>query len=115
MTDSRLRIIVIGSLIREPTGGHAWANLSYVHGLAELGHDVYHIEDSDDYPTCYDPKISAATIDPTYGLRFAANALARLGLGAYQAFIQGSKAEFGIAKAAMWSSANFRAARQWAS
>ena len=81
MTDSRLRIIVIGSLIREPTGGHAWANLSYVHGLAELGHDVYYIEDSDDYPACYDPKISAASTDPTYGLRFAANALSRLGLG----------------------------------
>jgi hypothetical protein len=81
MDDSRLRIIVIGSLIREPTGGHAWANLSYVLGLAALDHDVYYIEDSDDYPTCYDPKISAATTDPTYGLRFAANALGRLGLG----------------------------------
>jgi hypothetical protein len=74
-------VIVLGSLIREPTGGNAWANLSYVHGLAELGHDVYYVEDSDDYPACYDPRISAATTDPTYGLRFAANTFARLGLG----------------------------------
>jgi hypothetical protein len=81
MADNRLRIIVIGSLIREPTGGNAWANLSYVHGLAELGHDVYYIEDSDDCPTCYDPKNTVATTDPTYGLRFAASAFSRLGLG----------------------------------
>jgi hypothetical protein len=79
--DGGLRVIVMGSLIREPTGGNAWANLSYAHGLAELGHDVYYIEDSDDYPACYDPKNSAATTDPTYGLRFAADALPRLGLG----------------------------------
>jgi len=81
MTDSPLRIVVMGSLIREPTGGNAWANVGYAHGLAELGHDVFYIEDSDDYPTCYDPENSAATTDPTYGLHFAANAFARFGLG----------------------------------
>jgi hypothetical protein len=99
MPDSRLRIIVIGSLIREPTGGHAWANLSYVHGLAALGHDVYYIEDSDDYPTCYDPKIRGATTDPTYGLLFAANALARLGLGDRWAYYDAHAGEWRGARA----------------
>jgi hypothetical protein len=79
MTDSRLRIIVIGSLIREPAGGHAWANLSYMHGLAALADDVYYIEDSDDYPTCYDPEIRAATSDPTSWIR--ANAERDVGAG----------------------------------
>jgi hypothetical protein len=97
--DNGLRVIVLGSLIREPTGGHAWANLSYVHGLAELGHDVYYIEDSDDYPTCYDSKISAATTDPTCGLRFAANALARLGLGDRWAYYDAHAGEWKGARA----------------
>jgi hypothetical protein len=60
----------------------------------ELGHDVYYIEDSDDYPTCYDPRITAATTDPTYGLRFAAAALARLGLGDRWAYYDAHASEW---------------------
>jgi hypothetical protein len=99
VSDGRLRIIVLGSLIREPTGGNAWANLSYVHGLAMLGHDVYYIEDSDDYPTCYDPKNSVATTDPTYGLLFAANVLAQLGLADRWAYYDAHNGEWKGARA----------------
>jgi hypothetical protein len=99
MADSGLRIIVSGSLIREPTGGNAWANLSYAQGLAELGHDVYYIEDSDDYPACYNPENSAATTDPTYGLHFAANATARLGLGDRWAYYDAHAREWKGARA----------------
>ena len=81
MRNSRLRVIVLGWLIREPTGGQAWHNLNYVHGLAQLGHDVYYVEDSDDTPMCYGPDMSGPTTDPTYGLQFAAAAFDRLGLG----------------------------------
>jgi hypothetical protein len=80
MSNGKLRVIVLGWLIREPTGGQAWHSLNYVHGLAELGHDVYYIEDSDDTPMCYGADISGPSNDATYGLRFAANAFARLGL-----------------------------------
>jgi hypothetical protein len=99
MAGSRLRIIVIGSLIREATGGNAWANLSYVLGLAELGHDVYYIEDSDDYAACYDPRISAATTDATYGLSFAANAFARLRLDDRWAYYDAHAGEWKGARA----------------
>jgi hypothetical protein len=78
---SRLRVIVLGWLIREPTGGNAWAYLNYVHGLAHLGHDVYFIEDSDDHPFCFDSRLGGPTTDPTEGLAFASAAFARLGLG----------------------------------
>src|SRR5262249_3491340 len=71
----------LGFLIREPTGGQAWHYLNYVHGLAELGFDVYYIEDSDDHPSCFDPGLTGATTDPTYGLCFASKAFNRLGLG----------------------------------
>ncbi len=52
---SRARIIILGYIVRGPLGGLAWHHLQYVLGLSGLGHDVYFIEDSDDYPSCYDP------------------------------------------------------------
>jgi hypothetical protein len=78
--DSRLRIIVLGWLVRGPLGGSAWVRLNYLLGLIRLGHDVYYIEDSDDYPGCYDPLLGDMTVDPSYGLRFASDAFARVGL-----------------------------------
>jgi hypothetical protein len=76
----RLRIVVLGYLVRGPLGGLAWHHLQYVMGLAALGHDVYFLEDSDDYPGCYDPTRDALGTDPTYGLRFADRTFTRLGL-----------------------------------
>jgi hypothetical protein len=77
---SRLRIAVLGYIVRGPIGGMAWHHLQYVLGLARLGHDVRFIEDSDDYPSCYDPSRGVMDEDPTYGLRFATAAFDRLGL-----------------------------------
>lgn len=83
---SRLRVVVLGYVVRGPIGGLAWHHLQYVLGLARLGHDVYFVEDSDDYAACYDPSKDAMTTDPSYGLRFAADAFERLGLGARWAY-----------------------------
>jgi len=77
----RLQIVVLGYLVRGPFGGGAWHHLQYVLGLHLLGHDVAFIEDSDDYESCYDPDLGAMTTDPSYGLRFAQDALGRLGFG----------------------------------
>lgn len=78
---SRLRIVVLGYIVRGPLGGMAWHPLQYLMGLASLGHDVYFIEDSDDYPSCYDPTRGYMDIDPTYGLKYAASIFDRVGLG----------------------------------
>lgn len=78
---SRLRIIVVGYIVRGPLGGLAWHHLQYVMGLAHLGHDVYFVEDSDDYPSCYDPVRDVLDTDPTYGLQFATRAFEAVGLG----------------------------------
>lgn len=80
-SDNSLRIIVLGFLVREPTGGLAWAFLNYLCGLMELGHDVYYLEDSSDRPSCYGPDLSGPSTDAEYGLGFAARVLDRLGLG----------------------------------
>jgi hypothetical protein len=58
----------------------AWHHLQYVLGLARLGHDAYFVEDSDDYPSCYDPSRHVTDADPAYGLAFAAAAFGRVGL-----------------------------------
>jgi hypothetical protein len=75
-----VRITVLGYIVRGPIGGLAWHHLQYVLGLVRLGHDVRFIEDSDDYPGCYDPARHVVDCDPSYGLGFAADAFGRLGL-----------------------------------
>nr|MBA3483714.1 hypothetical protein [Pirellulales bacterium] len=77
----KLRIVVLGYIVRGPVGGMAWHHLQYVLGLAALGHEVHFLEDSDDYPSCYDPSKHVVDVDPTYGLAFARQAFDRLGLG----------------------------------
>ena len=77
----RLRIVVLGYIVRGPIGGLAWHHLQYVLGLRALGHDVYFVEDSDDYESCYDPARGVVDKDPSYGLQFAARAFERLGFG----------------------------------
>jgi hypothetical protein len=75
-----LRIVVQGYVVRGPLGGLAWHHLQYAVGLARLGHDTWFIEDSDDYPACYDPEQDVTGTDPTYGLGFAAHAFSSVGL-----------------------------------
>ncbi len=90
--DNSFRVVVLGYIVRGPLGGLAWHHLQYVLGLARLGHDVYFVEDSDDFPSCYDPSRDAVDADPTYGLRFIQEAFTRIGLPdrwAYHDALQG--------------------------
>jgi len=47
----KLRIIVGGYIGLYPTGGATWDYLQYPLGLHLMGHDVYYIEDTGQYPT----------------------------------------------------------------
>ncbi len=49
-------------------------------GLAALGHSVHFLEDSDDYPSCYDPVRGVTDRDPAYGLAYAADVFRWIGL-----------------------------------
>lgn len=86
----RLRIVVLGYIVRCPLGGMAWHYLQYVMGLAALGHDVWFVEDSDDYPSCYDPVRHVTDTDPTYGLAFTQETFDRVGLGERWAYYDGN-------------------------
>ncbi len=78
----RLRILILGYIVRCPFGGMAWHHLQYVMGLHNLGHEVYFLEDSDDTPfCCYDPTRGVTDANPTYGLKFAADTFKQVGLG----------------------------------
>ena len=89
-----LRIIALGFMVRGPIGGLAWCDLHYLLGLAQLGHDVYFVEDSDDYPSCYDPGRGVTDIDPTYGLRFVDQTFDRVGLGSRWAYYDAHNAHW---------------------
>ncbi len=48
--DSRLRIVVTGLIAQHPLGGVAWDYLQYPLGLARMGHEVWYLEDSGEWP-----------------------------------------------------------------
>lgn len=80
-TADRLRVVLLGYVVGFPLGGMTWHSLQYAMGLDRLGHDVWVLEDSDDYETCYDPTTGMPGTDPSYGLAYAVDAFDRVGLG----------------------------------
>lgn len=83
----RLRILVLGYVVRFPFGGMTWHYLNYVLGLMELGHEVYFLEDSDDYQECcYDPIRLVNDRDPSYGISYATSVFERVGMGGHWAY-----------------------------
>lgn len=87
MLKDRLKIIVGVYIVRGPMGGMSWHYLQYAAGLAQMGHDVTIIEDSDDHEwTCYDPTTGLLGTDPTFGLRYLTRALDRFGLGEHWSY-----------------------------
>jgi hypothetical protein len=90
--DSRLRIILLGYIVRGPLAGLAWHYLQYVLALTRLGHEVYFFEDSDDYASCYNPETNTQSTDPSYGLQFLSSAMGELGLAERWAYYDAHKA-----------------------
>ncbi len=77
----RLRIVVLTYVVGFPLGGMTWHSLQYALGLADLGHDVWALEDANDWDNCYDPTTGEVSTDPAYGLRYATDVYDRVGLG----------------------------------
>lgn len=68
-----MQIVVLGYIVRGPLGGMAWHHLQYVIGLKNLSHQVLYLEDSEDYPACYNPLTYQMGTDPGYGLKFCSD------------------------------------------
>ncbi len=73
MSFKKLHIIIAGYIVGGPLGGLVWHHLQYVLGLHQMGHEVLFVEDSDDYPSCYNPQTHLLSDDPAYGLEFINN------------------------------------------
>lgn len=79
--NSKLCILVLGYIVRRPLGGGTWPTLQWALGLRALGHDVYFLEDSEDWAACYDPSRHMTTEDPSFGLAYAKRVFDRVGFG----------------------------------
>src|SRR5262245_63780877 len=96
---SRLRVIVGGYLGLLPAGGVAWDYVQYPAGLAELGHDVYYVEDTGVWPV-YQDEGGGADCSPN--VAYLASVMADFGLAdrwAYRDAVTGRC--FGLSDAAL--------------
>jgi hypothetical protein len=50
-----LRVVVTGLIGQHPLGGVTWDYIQYVSGFADLGYDVYYVEDSGEWPYSSSP------------------------------------------------------------
>src|SRR5688500_14541486 len=86
----RLRIIVTGLIAQHPVlGGVTWDYLQYVLGLTGLGHDVYYIEDSGQWPYNLDGGPTGddwIERDADRNVRYLAQVMARYGLAGRWAY-----------------------------
>lgn len=81
----RLRIVVTGLIAQHPRlGGVAWDYVQFPAGLARLGHDVYYLEDSGEWPYVAAggaDRDSWIAHDPAPNVRHLASVMERFGLG----------------------------------
>src|ERR671921_332979 len=87
-----LRIIVTGFIAQYPLGGVTWDYFQYVLGLARLGHDVYYLEDTGQWP--YNPVEVGLSYDCAFNVEYLAGLMSRFGLEnkwAYHAQLGGGR------------------------
>jgi len=75
---SKLRVIVTGLIAQYPLGGVTWDYFQYILGLKHLGHDVYYIEDTGQWP--YNPVCGGTAASCSYNVQFLAKLMNRFGL-----------------------------------
>lgn len=74
-----LRIIVTGLIAQYPLGGVSWDYVQYVLGIAKLGHDVYYIEDTGQWP--YNPSEGGVAKGCEYNVRYLDKVMSKFNLG----------------------------------
>ncbi len=73
-----MRIIVTGLIAQYPLGGVTWDYVQWVLGLDELGHEVYYLEDTGQWP--YNPLTGGVAKSCHYNVRYLAEVMSRFGL-----------------------------------
>jgi hypothetical protein len=80
----RLRIVVSGLIGQYPIGGVTWDYVQYLLGLMQLGHEVFYVEDSEQWP--YHPVEHGCGRDALYNARYLDGIMKRFGLADRWAF-----------------------------
>lgn len=75
-----MNVVVTGWVASFPTAGFLWHPLAFALGFADLGHDVWFLEDSGDEPWGYDPRSGETDPDCRAGTEFLAREMAEVGL-----------------------------------
>ena len=75
---SSLRIIVTGLIAQYPLGGVTWDYFQYVLGLVRLGHDVYYLEDTGQWP--YNPLEGGVSKGCEFNVAYLSGLMSRFGL-----------------------------------
>ncbi|HEX2397738.1 MAG TPA: hypothetical protein VHI73_06330, partial [Solirubrobacteraceae bacterium] len=84
MTAASERIVVTGLIARYPLGGLTWHYLQYVVGLAQLGHQVFYLEDSGGWP--YNPVDGGTGLGCEFNVAYLNDVLADFGLEQHWAY-----------------------------
>jgi hypothetical protein len=99
--NSRLRIIVAGLIAQYPLGGVTWDYIQYVLGLSELGHDVYYLEDTRQWP--YNAIEGGLAKDSSFNVGYLTRVMKRFGLEDRWAYhFPGGKIQDGRHLPAQW-------------
>ncbi|MGR8921179.1 MAG: hypothetical protein ACU85V_16300 [Gammaproteobacteria bacterium] len=99
---ARLRVVVSGLLVQYPLGGMTWHYLQYIAGLRALGHEVFYLEDTGQYP--FDPVSGGLTNDPTRNLAYL--------VGVFEALADGVAWAYRFPWESTWYGAGEAAARR---
>jgi hypothetical protein len=82
--NSPLRIIVTGQIAQYPLGGVTWFYLHYILGFSRLGHDVWYVEDSGQWP--YNPSADGLTEGCEYNVNYLDQLMSRFGFAGKWAY-----------------------------
>src|SRR4051794_14686555 len=82
--NDRAKIVVLGVAGRMPFAGVGWQLLHYLEGFRRLGHDVYYVEDTGEWP--YDPEANSVATDSNYTLKYIKGLMERCGLASRWAY-----------------------------
>jgi hypothetical protein len=90
-------LVVLGMMGGCPFGGQTWLYLNWLRGFQRLGHEVWYVEDTSEWP--YDPRGNTITNDPSYAVDYLGRTLASLGLSdrwAYRPLYRGRDECYGL-------------------
>ena len=90
------RIIVSGTMVREPRGGSCLWYLAWLAGLQMNGHEVYFFEKSEWPDDCYDIPNRRMTSNCSYGFNVVRNLLAKYNLQENFCFVDSAGVHHGL-------------------